>query len=414
MMVSLGLLNLYLLHRLWAENTIGSWSVILTGLGPAYFLFSHVTMTEIPFMLACTATIITLERTQSTFGAFVSGLLAIIAFYTRGYAITFLPAAILFFLLKSTWSWKKRSAAIFCFTAVFLIGAASWFIYTSHIIEFYTIDGMTKTYGNSAGIVSSMARPIDQYVKEFYWYNSRFFIHYLLPIFSVSTVLGNDFLAFLSIGFLGVALLGWMASFRKGYSVIALWMPFAIGLLIVVSPSPRYWLTYVPFLFYFFLTAVNEIAQRFSRWRYINPVVRWILLLIATVGLGQHLINPDNLRFLSPYWKDYQAIASWSKNNLPEGSIIVAHHPTIFYVSSTHRTYPMTRVDASNWPPKELENEQHVYILRSDPNEQTIKPKNTIPGPGLDDLLQSGQFHKAKEEGLIKLYIDSVLYERNR
>lgn len=410
-MASLGLLNLYLLKRLWAGSIIGYWSVILTGLSPAYFLFSHVTMTEIPFMLACTATILALEKTQGAFGALGASLLAIIAFYTRGYAITFLPAATLFFLLKSTWSWKKRFTVIVCFALPFSIGIVAWSIYTTHIIEFYTLDDMTKTYGNSAGIFSNMMRPISEYAREFYWYNGRFTIHYFLPIFSVQAVLDNDTLGFLSIGLLGVVLLGWMISLRNRYSVITLWLPFAIGLLLVVSPSPRYWLTYIPFLFYFFLTAVSEIAKIFPRLSFLNLAIPSMLLLVAVIGLGQHFLNPDKLRFLSPYWKDYQSIAFWSKSNLPEGSVIVAHHPAIFYVSSNHRVYPIKKVDPSNWPPKELKNEPNVYVLRPNPSEPTIKPKNTIQG--LDTLLQSGQFKKVKEEGFVSMYIDLTLNEKN-
>ena len=49
--------------RLWDGEPEGPWAVVLTALCPTYFLFSHVTMAEVPFMLASTATLLAATRT---------------------------------------------------------------------------------------------------------------------------------------------------------------------------------------------------------------------------------------------------------------------------------------------------------------------------------------------------------------
>ena len=63
-MVSLGLGTLYLLQRLWSKNDAGIWAIVLVGLNSVFFLFSHVTMTEIPFMFATVASLLALRLSE--------------------------------------------------------------------------------------------------------------------------------------------------------------------------------------------------------------------------------------------------------------------------------------------------------------------------------------------------------------
>jgi len=109
LMCLFGLANLWLLWNLMTaipggkvDFGLAASTVVLTALSPMYFLFSHATMTEVPFMFVTTLTLFVLARSEGLPGAATPGIAASVAFLTRGYAIVFLPAGVLHFLLGNS------------------------------------------------------------------------------------------------------------------------------------------------------------------------------------------------------------------------------------------------------------------------------------------------------------------------
>lgn len=405
LMVTFGIGNLFFLQKLWPGCAIGRWAVILTGVCPGYFLFSHTTMTEIPYMLTVTLTLIAIGRSRTILGAFGAGFVALVSFLTRGYSITFLPAGVLFYLLLTAWPMRQRWFAASAFAIPFILGVLVWTMYTSHTIAHESLDSITNRYGNGLDFLKQLGQPPVGYARLFYWYHLRQPLHFILPVISVKD-LSYDPLVILTLGIFGLSFLGWLHRLRQGPGILELWMPFAICfLLFVVQPSVRYWLTFVPFLFYYSLCGTDLASRRFKRLRYTYPMFTGSLLICGLVGLSMHLTKPDELRFHSSFWRDYRDLAIWARSNLPEKAVIVAPYPNNFYSVAVRRTFNMSDVDRADCLPQELAGETHLYIIRIQSEKERDLTRYTekfcLP------LIKAGRLEMVHQEGQVSLYVDT-------
>jgi len=62
-----------------------------------------------------------------------------LTFFTRGYAVIFLPAGLLYFLLHP-WPWRQRLIADLTYALPLLVAILAWKAYTSHVIATYPLD----------------------------------------------------------------------------------------------------------------------------------------------------------------------------------------------------------------------------------------------------------------------------------
>ncbi len=409
LMACLGLANLWLLWLLLrtvtaerGESDLACWTVLLTALSPMYFLFSHMTMTEIPFMLASTAALLLLLRTTTWQGACLAGLVGAVAFFTRGYGIVLLPTGVLVFLMQRNWPVRKRLLALGCFALPLVVSFVFWSWYTRHVIASQPLDAITSSFGNLGVISANLRRPAIEYLQDVYWYHARFVIHTLLPYVSKETALASDALAALG-GFLAaLAFVGCLIWAKRGEYVPVLWLVGSAALLLITGiNSPRYHLTLLPFTTFFLLTTIRQVSLQVHYCRWLYPGVVGVLVAGNSIGLVSHLANPDSLRFLSPYWKDFQSASQWARQSLPARSVIATHAPQNTRAGSGFRSIRVTPVN-SEWPPAQLAREVNIYVVGPTPGEDFTE--RSVLSESYGRLATDRRFELIFDSGLISIW----------
>jgi hypothetical protein len=339
-MVALGLGNLALLWLLFerfekygVSRSMALTTVVATALSPMYFLFSHMTMTEIPFMCASTATLMLMTRASGEADGAMAGVVAALAFLTRGYAITLLPASF-FSVQRREWPITKRARIFAAFALPLIAGVVAWYLFTRYVRLNTRVDGVTAHYGSGGGVALSVFRPVGVYLRDIYWYHLRSVVHLLFPAIPLNTALGHDWMAAIGAAVFILSGIGWIGLARRGEYATSTWLVFSIALTVMGQINgPRYWLTYLPFLILGMLVAVRDISVRFARTPWLVPTFSAGVVLSMATGLAFHLAHPDELRFLSPYWKQYQAAIMWAGDHVPPDAVIVTHAPHDLYGS---------------------------------------------------------------------------------
>ena len=341
LMVALSLANLWFLwlllerlQRYGVSRSIAMATIAATALSPMYFLFSHMTMTEIPFMCATTATLMLLTRSTGPVGGLSAGVTAALAFLTRGYAVTLLPASFIYYGDKREWPLARRFWTFAAFTLPLVASVAAWSAFTNYVRLYTRIDGVTAHYGSDGAIVQSAFRPIGVYLRDIYWYHLRSIVHLLIPAVPVNTALGHDWMAGIGALFFLLIGIGWIGLVWRGERAVSSWLLFSIALTLMGQINgPRYWLTYLPFLFLGMFVAVRDISMRFAQTSWLVPAFSGGVMVSTAAGLALHLVHPDELRFLSPYWKHYQQAIMWARDHVPPDAVIVTHAPHDLYGS---------------------------------------------------------------------------------
>lgn len=399
-MVILGLSNLALLSRLWRDRPAARWAVLLTALNPAYFLFSHVTMSEIPFMLTCTLTLLALKRATSPAAASVAGGIAAVTFLTRGYGISFLPAGILYFLIRPERLPMRLRMAV-SFSVPLLLAIIGWNFFAAWHTTGVPLDFVTARFGEGASsMLSLLSRGWIPYVQEFFWYHGRYPLHLFVPLLSWPDGLASNALAVVSTGSLLVAAYGWWLSVRRGPGPVEVWLPFGIGLLLIGLPNPRQWVTYLPFILFYWVIVLDHLAMA-APMRVARRYAIAVLVLVTAFGLGRHLAAPDGLRFHNREWREYRDIAAWASGALPTNAIVVAPVAHNFRVASNRRTYRLESVQADAWPPVDLLDVPDLYLFCPDDSRDPVLQR--VKG-ACASLIGSGRFDAVRAGDTLTLY----------
>jgi hypothetical protein len=300
-------------------------------------------MTEVPYIAAVAAALLGLSRAEGGRTAFLAGLLAVMAFFTRGYAVIFLPAGLLYFLLRP-WPMRRRLVACMAYGVPMVIAILAWKGYTGHILATQPLDWITTRFGNGAGVLSDLLRPPMEYVQRLYWHELRYPAHFLLPILPLEWVLRNDLSLALSLPLLAVTGFGWLVLLRRRRGAVECWLPLALAFMMVPrSGAARYWLPFLPFLFYYLLHGAQEIRQRWRQLEWATPVLPLALLIMVCGALTWHLLDPDRMRFITTEDKNYRDIALWAGRHLPADVIVHAPFAHRFLATSGLYAFPTDR-----------------------------------------------------------------------
>lgn len=327
---------IHLLGRLWLERPEGLWAVLLFGLSPMFFLFAHHTMAETTYIAFIAATLVALKKGRHPAALFGAGLLATLAFLTRGYAITLLPAGVLFLISQRDMAWRQRLLGAAAFALPLVLGVLAWKLYVDNTATQYPLDYISERFGTGAGLLEQMLRSPVEYLKRAWWHDLRYPLHLMIPVIGLHTVLHSDLLALTSILLLIGAALGWWISLRREPGVLEIWLPIALAFQFVPqNTAARYWLTFLPFLFFYLLVALRTLAVQLRK-----PLIYRLglagLLASGGTGLAAYLLAPDSLRFAQPEWKELRDLATWSKFHLPKDAVVVTPDWHRFRAVSTH------------------------------------------------------------------------------
>lgn len=360
-MVVLGLATLVALWRLLPKTWEGMVAIVLTAINPFFFLYSHHTMAEVPYMLGIALTLWGLDRSVRPSHAVLAGLFGALAFLTRGYGVVLLPAGVIFFLIwRTDRTMLGRIALAGVFAAPMLVAILGWAWYSHATIDSGIVDGFTARYGNGSGILSGLLRPPLEQLQTVYWQDARYISFLMLPVFDLRELQSSALTVVLSGLLLLLATIGYVAVLREQKSSVLLWLPMAVGLTLAAeSRAARYWLPYLPFLFYFVLKGVGLLRSGSS---ILCRLIACAFIVTGLLGLVLHLHDPDEIRYYDRHGLEFKHAVLWARENLPREAIVVTESPGDVYAGSRRRaTSIRTGEDAKLG--RLLDAAERVYLL---------------------------------------------------
>ena len=214
---------------------------------------------------------------------------------------------------------------------------------------------------------------------------------------TLATVQQSYILFVLSACLLILAGIGWLFSWRKPLSSVLLWLPITIGLLFVMAtPSARYWLPFLPFLFYFALVGASRLSVRIPHFRFFYHGIVGGLLITGMMGFMLFLTQPERFRYLDQEGQEATEIALWAREHLPLNAVIVTRNATDIYTAARRRSFVISKTN--RWPPENLLNEPELFLLC--PKDANLYPDTYNR---CHELLQQGQFVSYKETARLSL-----------
>lgn len=343
LMVILGLASLLSLRKLFKSLSSGDgqnqWlpeaTVIMISLSPFFFLFSHVTMTEIPFILATSASLLSVHSIKNVKTALIAGISCGFSFWVRGYAILFIPVIAFYLITKREWSLSRRFVYIATCLTPLALSILGWWAGSKAFVKGHPIDGFTAHYGSIATLSSTFdVSPLER-IRQCLWWHFPNIAHHFFPFLSYEFMRRHFIAEILGLFCFLWIVFGCIVCMRKGDRLIVPWLAAGLSFLALTGMGNlRYSLTYMPFIYYVHWFATDSLLERFSLGKNFRMLAVSSSLLLVGAGLGLHLWNPDKLRFIEPFWKDYSSAMLWCKKNLSKDSVIICKLPYTAYGAS--------------------------------------------------------------------------------
>ena len=238
---------------------------------------------------------------------------------------------------------RRRWIALGAFAAVIGVPAFLWWLRgyvvggSEYVSEFWLVDPYRPFLG-TVGPLELLER-----VKA----NLLAYVGQIVPAGIVGQ--GRPFLPPLGVGLLALWLLGWARALRERVGVPELFLPLYFGL-ILLWPTPwsgdRFALPLFPLMFFYAGAALLWLL------RPLGTRKRGVVLVVLAAGLAIPMVHhwsvlardagscreatragePERCLFAAE--QEYLALARWSGDHLPDGSVVVTRKPRIFHVMS--------------------------------------------------------------------------------
>jgi hypothetical protein len=264
-------------------------------------------------------------------------LMVLLAYLTRSAGLPLAVAAGLWMAHRRWWR------ALGVFAVVFGVPAFLWWLRgyvvggSEYVSEFWMVDPYRPFLG-TVGLVELLER-----VKA----NLLAYVGQIVPAGIVGQ--GRPFLPPLGVGLLALWLLGWARALRERVGVPELFLPLYFGL-ILLWPTPwsgdRFALPLFPLMFFYAGTALLWLLGP------LGARTKGVVLVVVAAALAVPMVHhwsvlardagacreatqagePERCLFQAEL--EYLALARWSGEHLPDGSVVVTRKPRIFYVMS--------------------------------------------------------------------------------
>ena len=269
--------------------------------------------------------------------------LAVAAYLTRSAGLP-LVAAIAIWLLAA-----RRWAALGAFAGLFGIAAIPWHLRAGD--EYASAFWMVNPYAPELGRADLAA------LAQRLWENIRLYVGQVVPE-SMAGV-GGPAGPLLGLVLAGLAGWGWFRRVRAGAGVAEIFFPLYAGLVLLwpsVWSGDRFAVPIFPILLLYAGETLAGLAARQPRWRtaILAAAAGVALVLPAGLSWGERTAQANRCRIdvatrgpLGCYANsivELQAMALWTRERLPPGTVVFSRKPRLFHAFSGHASvvYPFT------------------------------------------------------------------------
>ncbi|HEX7119252.1 MAG TPA: hypothetical protein VF212_10715 [Longimicrobiales bacterium] len=328
------------LARRWGSRTALGAGIVLAA-SPGVLGLSHWILSDVPFWMLTMVALWGFARLEAgeRGGAAVAIAATTLAYFTRSAG---LPLA----LAAATWlAMTRRWRTLAALAATLLPLAFLWWLRgrgiagADYLDSFWLVNPYRPELGR-IGIADLAARM---------WANNGLYTLVYLPILLVGQ--GAGLFAFLGVAIAILALAGWALEARRP-GPGELFVPLYIGLLYVwpeVWAGDRFLLPAVPLILGYAARALTAAAGRVPALRRAPlgaAAVALVMLLAvpaAAQGVRRGMTCTTTYRLgsteacMAQPWRDFFAVAEWTRDNLPEDAVVLSRKPRLFHHLSGRR-----------------------------------------------------------------------------
>lgn len=347
---SLSIPVVYLVMRQYASPVVAMAISLLTMGNPILSMFSHQTMSEVPYLLLSLTALWLSRRSEEEAGlsrnySFWGGVaITIAATCVRIIGVSLFFGTLAFFLIKK--AWKKAAALAVAYTvAILLLQLTTGEVIGTTYIGQLGVDPTRLEIGTES-LAGLAGRQIQNLRLHAFWnlpmvvYGSPKSLPFLWrpKAFGGIPLCALPLLALFAIGF---------GSGLFGGSLPALYLLCYAGILLswpTIWAVPRLLAPVVPLIFLFLAMGVaitlRQLGQRAGLLG--REGAKWLggsmFALALAAGLsGTYFRTVEDLEY-SPQWKSYFEAAEWLKQHAPKNSLVLARKPFLLHLASEQLT----------------------------------------------------------------------------
>jgi len=312
---------------------------LAAAVSPHLLEFSHITLSEIPFLFFSLVALLLLERIVESPSPGrarpVLALLAIMAtYYVKSIGLALALAAPL------ACATRRRFRLALFFLAGFVVLSFPWYLRNKAVgqgnlyLDYFL---MKNPYEEGSGRVT--ARDLLARVGENAVRYERYFIPngIVPPAFRFGPAPARDALLFLAP--LALVAIGIVAALRAGFVVVEIYTILSLAIIHAwpeVWSSTRFFLALIPLFLAYAVFGVERIARRFAPGRAGEAAA---LAVAGLLVVGNVAATARDVRERGGYtadWANFFAAADWIRGNTPPGAIVSSRSGYILYWK-THR-----------------------------------------------------------------------------
>ena len=366
----LSLIILFFFFRQISKNINLSFVLTLVMLFNFYLLqYSTWMMSEIPFIFFTSLSLLALSKIKTEkapwldYWFFIMLFAMAYSYHIRSQGIALFAGVFGYYLVQKNW---KHLAATF---AGFIALLLPWYIRNSSLPGSPYEKALTykNYYDTSKGKMDGLGDWMDRFVENF----SRY-ITSEIPSSIFGTEPNYESGSWLA-GFLILAIVGFGIFRTKKYQIaIAAYILATFGILMIWPPvwtGVRFMLPIVPLLIFFFFYGIYEIIivllskAKIDTVKVAKILPFFFLVFIFVFYPKLDKLNKEAKTPINPLYKNYFALAKWTKNNLPKDAIILCRKPMLFHLYSEHFVNGIVKIDNPEEALEKMKERKYTHIV---------------------------------------------------
>lgn len=316
--------------------------------------YSTWMMSEIPFLFVSTLslfllTLVKLELKPWKSTALIASIfLAAASYYVRGQGLAVFFGIFVFLLFE-----KKWLHTVFAGALSFLL-LLPWQIRNKDLPESaYGAAMRLKNYYNPAEGNMQLNDWFDRFFNNMERYLSQeipsSLFSYEADYQGAGHLMAGIFIsAIILFGFIKLKKFRWaIGSYIVAtFGILFLWPEIWYGI--------RFALALIPLLTFLFAYGIISIfnwlseKMKLKNTSFINEKLPYAFLLFILIFVGKlEILNKNARKNIDPLFRNYYAMAQWTKTNLPDTAVVICRKPGLFYLQSNHYVEGFAKVDGA-------------------------------------------------------------------
>ena len=145
------------------------------------------------------------------------------------------------------------------------------------------------------------------------------------------------------------------------FAILMIWPPVWTGI--------RFMLPIVPLLIFLFFYGIYSLILvgltflKIDLTKAERVLPYFFLIFIFVLFPKIKSLNEESKKYIEPLYKNYFAMANWTKNNLPEDVIILCRKPMLFHLYSDHFVQGIVKIDDPDEALAKMKEEHYTHIV---------------------------------------------------